>query len=298
LTVSWLTFGRATVYGVLVFWSFVCVFPLYWLLVNSLKSVNAVAQGPYYLPFIDFTPQLYAWRFILSNGQDKLSWQLFNSVSISLAATLLTVICASLATYGLTRFMFAWPRSLRGGNANNVIWFVLLASRILPPVAILVPVHLMAVRYGFLETRWLLVLLYAAANLPVAMWLLRPIFGERASDQEEAAWLEGAGHGEIFFSIVAPMLLRGIVTVGFLVFLLCWSEYFYAANLGGEKAMTLPPWIVAQVSMREAQIIAEEDEISHLSAAIILMVVPLLAVAGWVQSALRGPRFGARPTQL
>jgi multiple sugar transport system permease protein len=270
-------------YVILVFWAVVCLIPLYWVLVNSFKTVLDVAQGPRYLPFVDFTPQLDAWRYIFFEPGERLVSQFFNSVIVATSATVLAMLTGAMATYALTRFRFHWSSS----NTNNLIWFMLLASRILPPVAVLVPVYSIAERHGMLDTHWLLVMLYTAANLPVVMWLMRPVFGEKAWEQEEAAWLEGSTHFELFFGILLPMLTRSLIAIAFLIFLLSWNEYLLAQYLAGNHAMTLPPWLVSQISYREAQIIAEEDEITHLSAAIVLMVAPLLLLVGGVQSALK-----------
>jgi multiple sugar transport system permease protein len=270
-------------YVILVFWALVCVIPLYWVFTNSFKAVLDVAQGPRYLPFVDFTPQLDAWRYIFFEPREQLVAQFFNSVIVATSATALTMLTGAMATYALTRFRFRW----RASNVNNLIWFVLLASRILPAVVVLVPIYGIAERHGLLDTHWLLIMLYTAANIPVAMWLMRPVFGEKALEQEEAAWLDGSTHFELFSGILLPMLTRSLLAIAFLIFLLCWNEYLLAQYLASDHAMTLPPWLVSQVSFREAQIIAEEDEITHLSAAIVLMVAPLLLLAGGVQSALK-----------
>jgi multiple sugar transport system permease protein len=266
-------------YFILVFWSLVCLIPIYWVGVNSIKHVDDIAEGPRYLPFVDFLPSLDGWRYVFFNPEERLVSQFFNSVVDAVSATALTMITGGMAVYALTRFRF--------GSSNNLIWFVAIASRILPPVAMLVPIYLVAQQHNWLDTHWLVILLYTATNIPVAMWLLRPVFGEKAWEQEEAAVLDGASHVQIFFGVLLPMVLRGLFAASFLVFLLCWNEYLFAQYLAGDHAMTLPPWLVGQVSFREAQIIAEEDEIIHLSAAIVLMIAPLLLLAGGVQSALK-----------
>ncbi len=278
-------------YAILVFWAIVCVGPLYWIATNSIKSYGDVAKGPRYLPFIDFTPNLDGWRYVLFNERERLVGPFFSSAFDAVTATVLIMLSASMATYALTRFSFFLPgrvlRKFHSEPANNLMWFLIIASRILPPVAILVPVYSIAEWHGLLDTHWLLILIYTGSNLPVAMWLLWPVFGAHASEIEEAAWLDGASHREILFGILLPSILRSVFAASFLVFLLSWNEYLFAQHLASNHAMTLPPWLVSQISAREAQIIAEEDEIVHLSAAIVLMVVPLLLLAGGVQAALK-----------
>ena len=285
-------------YAVLLLWALICVFPFYWVAITSVKSSMDVAEGPRYLPFVDFAPSFDGWAFILFNSQDRLVNQFLNSVMVATAATAIAVICASMATYALTRFSFHFPQnpwnSRKPASANNMLWFAAVASRILPPIAILIPMYSFAERHGMLDTHWLLILIYAAVNLPVAMWLLRPVFGERAREIEEAAYLDGATHIEILFTILLPTLLRGLFATTFLIFLLNWNEYLFAEYLAGFHSMTLPPWLVSQISAREAQAVAEEDEIIRLSAAIVVMVIPLLILAGGAQAAIRNRFSGGQ----
>jgi multiple sugar transport system permease protein len=156
---------------------------------------------------------------------------------------------------------------------------ILFATRILPPVVIVLPLYLMAWTTGLYDTRTAMVLTYTAINLPVAAWLLQPILGPRAREQEEAAQLDGASHISIFFTILLPMVRVELVAAGLLVFLMCWNEYLFAAYLTADTALTVPPWMVGQISVREAQTGGGTEEIAHLSAATFLMALPALVFA-------------------
>ncbi len=264
------------IYAVLGFWSLVCVFPLYWAAVTSLKGGPEIIGGPFYLPFLDFTPSLGAWGYILDYVNDHLLLRFFNSAAVGLASTVLTVLLAGMAVYGLTRFRIALPwAGLAPGN--EAILLAILATRVLPPVVVVLPIYLMARYTGTLDTRFVLIFTYTAANLPVAVWLLRPIFGNTATDQEEAAQLDGASHLQIFFTIFVPMVAAGLATAGLIIFILCWNEYLFAAYLTSTQAATLPPWMIGQMSIKEAQVGSDAEEWPQLSAATILMVTPLLA---------------------
>ncbi len=157
----------------------------------------------------------------------------------------------------------------------------MLAVRVVPPVVIALPVYVIAASIGMLDTRSLMICLYAAINLPVAFWLLIPVFGQRATEQEEAAQLDGESHLGIFFSILLPMIRRPLAVTGLLLFILCWNEYLFAAYLTFDHAETLSPWMVGQLSMKEAQAGGEAEELSHMAAAAVFMAIPavLLAVA-------------------
>ncbi len=272
-----LTLSQFAVHAILGVWSLICLFPLYWMAITSLKGESDVARGPFYLPFVDFTPTLKAWRFILADPNENLLMRFVNSAVISVAATALTLLLAAMAAYGLTRWRRARDAFITAG---------LLATRILPPIVLVLPVYMMAQWAGLRDTWVVLIVAYTAVNLPVALWLLRPVLGTRASDQEEAALLDGASHIRVFLEVLLPMAARGLAAVGLLVFILCWNEYLFAAFLATDHAMTVPTWLEGQMSIKEAQVGSEAEEWANFSAATMLMVVPVLGFAGLVHRVL------------
>ena len=276
--------GKVLTYALLVFWSLVCLFPLYWIAVTSLKGNLEIMRGPYYLPFVDFTPSLDAWVDVLTYANDHLLLRFFNSAVVAITSTLLTVLFGGMAVYGLTRFRYVvrWLPALR----NDGILFAMLATRILPPIVVVIPIYMMALYTDSLDTHFVLIFTYTAANLPVAVWLLLPVFGNMATSQEEAAQLDGASHFRIFLTIFLPMVAASTAAVGLVIFILCWNEYLFAAFLTSDKVSTLPPWIAGQMSIKEAQTGGDGDEWSQLSAAIIFMITPLLACTAFTQRVL------------
>ena len=203
--------------------------------------------------------------------------RLANSLIIGTASTLLTICIACLTIYAITRL----PHRNRHLNQNFVLWFV-LCTRLLPPAVLVVPLYVMATSAGLYDTNAGLILVYAAVNLPVAVWLLLPTFGNRPTEMEEAAQLDGATHLSILFTIFLPTIWVSILATAMLVFLLCWNEYLYAVNLTSDHALTLPPWMVGQLSMKEAQTGGGPEELAHLSAAVTLMFAPVLIFATFV----------------
>jgi multiple sugar transport system permease protein len=267
---------KILVYFILAVWSVVCTFPLYWLVITSLKSETEITAGPFYFPFFDFTPSLDGWAFILTDPNDNLLGRFVNSLIVSTTSTMLTLLFGSMVVYGVTRF---WKNA-------RVILVAILATRILPPIVVILPVYIMARYTNTLDTRLALIIAYTAANLPVALWLLRPVFGNEATEQEEAAELDGASRLQIFFTVFLPMVAVSVAAVGLLVFVLCWNEWLFATYLASDKAMTLPPWLVGQMSIKEAQVGSEAEELQHFSAATIFMVAPLIASAAIAQKFL------------
>ena len=265
-------------YTLLAIWSVVCLLPLYWMMITSFKDVPTLDAPPTYLPFIDFTPSLDAWQFILADASENLVSRAFNSIIVGISATLATLMIGGMLVYGLTRF------TAKLSNSN--IMTAILSTRILPPVVLAVPLYFMAQKTGMLDTLGSLIFIYTAINLPIVIWLLAPVFGSHATDQEEAAMLDGASHFHIFFFILLPMVKTAIVTVGLLVFLQCWNEYLFAATLTSDYALTLPPWMVGQLSMKEAQTGGGAEEVAQLAAAAVFMALPVVLLTIFAQRSL------------
>ena len=320
---------RIAIYAVLWLWTVICLFPIYWLGITSLKRLEIIDKPPTYLPFVDFQPSLAAWRFILADPYENLVSGFVNSLIIGIGTTLVTLVVSLAALYGFTRFhrslpwttlaalLFAGALVSAAPLMHSPLLFVLLllvlglmiglamiviraqptigsygaialmlATRCLPPVVIALPLYSMAQSTGMYDSRLGMTFLYCAINLPVALWLLQPAIGWRATDEEESAHIDGAPHLIILFDILVPMNWRVIAASGLLIFLLCWNEYLFAAYLTSQNAQTLPIWMAEQLSMKEAQTGDEAEEWAHMSAAAILMIIPALIFAAFGMRAI------------
>lgn len=318
--------AKPLIYSALVMWGLLCIFPLYWIVITSFKDENAIGNGPFYIPFVDFTPSLESWSFILTYENDFLLARFYNSAIVGATSTVLTVLVGAMAVYGLTRFRYVLPWTalafgflsfvflagffsastaglhflfaiavvlalILAGRVNlkgpvlrnNGIIVGMMATRILPPMVVLLPIYAMAQATGMSDTRVVLILTYASVNLPVVVWLILPVFGPRATEQEEAAQLDGASHLLTFFTIFLPMVASSLAAVGLLILVLCWNEYLFAVELASNNSMTLPPWIIGQMSIKEAQAGGDNLEWARLSGAMTLMIIPLLICAVFVQ---------------
>lgn len=281
--------GRIASYAVLGVWSLICLFPIYWLAIASIKSPADLSGPPRYVPFVDFPPSLSSWRFILSDPAESLMRAFLNSLVISGLASGICVLAAGLFIYGLTRY----PRR-RPLPGHRLMLPVMLALRAIPPVVLALPIYGLAGMVGLLDSLRLMISIYAAINLPVALWLLAPVVGYKPSEEEEAAQLDGASHVRVFGDVLLPMVRMQLAVTGLLIFLLCWNEYLFAAYLAADHVQTLSPWMTGQLSMKEAQAAAEGEEAGRLAAAAILMAVPAMVLAALIQRRLARSLPGTR----
>jgi multiple sugar transport system permease protein len=241
--------SRVFIYGALVFWAFICLFPIYWTITTSFKSAVDVTQG-HLIPFVDFWPDWKGWRslglspdsiFETSTVRDEFFKRFMNSVITSVGASSLAIVIGSLAAYGLTRYRykFAWFK-------NEDISFFFLSQLILPPVVLALPFLVLYREVGLLDTRIGLILLYTLMVLPIVIWIMRDQFGGIPIELEEAALVDGLSIWGAFFRIVFPLAAPGMVAAFILALVLCWNEYFFAALLTSSHGKTLPVMVASQ----------------------------------------------------
>ena len=245
---KWYT-GRVLIYGALILWSVICLFPIYWTVTTSFKIAPDVMQGNL-VPWVDFTPQWKGWRslglspetiFETSTVREEFVKRFMNSVITSVSASTLALILGSLAAYGLSRFSYRF-----GFMKNSDISFFFLSQLILPPVVLALPFLVLYKELALLDSRVGIILLYTLMVLPIVIWIMRDQFGAIPVELEEAALVDGLSVWGSFVQIVLPIALPGMVAAFILSLVLCWNEYFFAALLTSTDAKTLPVMVASQ----------------------------------------------------
>ena len=241
--------SRIFIYGALIFWSAVCLFPIYWTVTTSFKIAPDVMQGNL-IPWIDYTPQWRGWRslglspetiFEVSTVREEFLKRFMNSAITSFSASMLAVVLGSLAAYGLSRFSYRF-----GFMRNGDISFFVLSQLILPPVVLALPFLVLYKGLDLLDSRIGIILLYTLMVLPIVIWIMRDQFGAIPVELEEAALVDGLSNWGAFLQIVLPIALPGMVAAFILSLVLCWNEYFFAALLTSTDAKTLPVMVASQ----------------------------------------------------
>jgi multiple sugar transport system permease protein len=241
--------NRLAVYGVLILWAFICLFPIYWTITTSFKMAPNVMQGNL-IPWVDYQPKWLGWRSLglspdtigaESTVRDEFVKRFTNSAIVALASSTLAVVLGSLAAYGLSRFSykFAWMK-------NDDISFFFLSQLILPPVVLALPFLVLYREVDLLDTRIGLILLYTLSVLPIVIWIMKDQFESIPTELEEAAMVDGLGIWGAFFTIILPIALPGMVAAFILSLVLTWNEYFFAALLTSTHSNTLPVMVASQ----------------------------------------------------
>ncbi len=289
-----------SVVGEILFWAALIVafiffmFPLYWMLVTSLKPRTIVEDRvPTYVPFVDFQPTTINYLAVFtkvselgtitteSKGNTELSAfpiHLLNSVLVAGGATILAVILGTLAAYTFSRFKIK-------GEAD--LLFFILSTRMLPPIVVLIPIFLMFTYVNLRESYLGITLLYITTGLPFVVWMMKGFFDEIPREYEEAAMTDGYSRLEAIWKIVLPEALPAMLATAVFVLITAWNEFVFVQLLNPSKATTVPPFLYAIIGYGQT-------EWGRMAATSVVFLLPVIIFTFLVRNhLLRGVTFGA-----
>jgi multiple sugar transport system permease protein len=163
-------------------------------------------------------------------------------------------------------------RRFRRALGNDDIAFWMISQRMLPPVAVVIPIYIFFQQLGLLDTWPALIIAYTASHLPIVVWLMRDYFQSVPIELEESAAIDGASRYRVFTAIVLPLAVPGLVATFLFVLVFAWNEYLIALFLTSANAQTLPLTVAAQNATRGPQW-------WYMSVLILIMIVPVIAMA-------------------
>lgn len=251
-------------------------FPIFWMVINSFKEeIDASAD-----PTLIFDPTTARYGEVTEETQGLLGFQeaFANSLWAVLISTFLVIVLAVPAAYAL---------SIKPVAKWRDVLFFFISTKFLPIVAAILPVWIIARELGILNTRLVLIILYTAMNLPLAVWMLRSFFQEVPTELVEAAQIDGAGLRGQITSVILPIVAPGLAATALLCLIFAWNEFFLAVQLNSVDGSTVPIWVTSNVSTRG-------NFIAKLSAASTLATLPVV-LAGWFaqKRMIRGLAMGA-----
>jgi sorbitol/mannitol transport system permease protein len=236
--------------------------PFAWMVLTSLHSEQAAATNP---PSFGAALTLQGYRDFFGAGTGVSPWPpLINSLTASVMSTLLVLLLSVPAAYALAiKPVRKWTDTL----------FFFLSTKMLPVVAGLLPIYLIAQNTGMLDDIWLLVILYTSMNLPIAVWMMRSFLAEVPGEILEAASIDGAGLPTVLLRIVAPVAAPGIAATALISFIFSWNELLFARVLTGVVAGTAPVFLTGFVT-------SQGLFLAKVCAAAVCISVPVL-IAGF-----------------
>lgn len=292
--------------GVLVvLYALITLVPLLWIIATGFKSSSdAIAYPPkvVFEPTLEgyvnlFTRQTRAsaeqlaenppttWyeqivhdNGMVISGPSRFGERFMNSVIIGFGSTFLSVFLGTLAAYAFSRY----PIPLK-----DDLMFFILSTRMMPPIAVAIPIFLMFRAAGLSDTHAGMILLYTAVNLSLAVWLLKGFIDEIPREYEEAALIDGYTRFQAFVKVVLPQAATGIASTAIFCLIFAWNEYAFAVLLTSGTAQTAPPFIptIIGVGGRDWPAVA---------AGATLFLVPVMVFTILLRKhLLRGITFGA-----
>jgi sorbitol/mannitol transport system permease protein len=249
-------------------------FPVLWMVLTSFKTEASAVASPPELLGADWTLENYAEVWSRSD-YPRFFW---NSVVISLGSTLLGLAIAIPA---------AWAMAFVPGRRTKDLLMWMLSTKMMPAVAVMIPLYLLFLKLGLIDTRIGLVLALMLMNLPIIVWMLYTYFKEIPGEILEAARMDGAGLVKEILYVLTPIALPGIASTLLLNVILAWNEAFWTIVLTTTNAAPLSAFI-ASFSAPQGLFYAK------LSAASTMAIAPIL-ILGWFsqKQLVRGLTFGA-----
>jgi len=226
----------------LVLFTFLTLYPVLWVVTIAFsgKQSLALADLPENPSAWDLVRAVIPWpeRWSLSNfvsvftDQPFLQW-MANSAIIAIATTILGVFLAMTAAYAFSRFRFP-------GQKAGMMSF--LVSQMFPGTLMLIPLYIIVVQWlGLGSTRAGLVLVYGTTSIPFSVWMLKGYFDTIPKELEEAAIIEGASAGQIFWRIIIPLARPALAITALFSFMTAWNEFILAATLMDKEDMYTAP---------------------------------------------------------
>ena len=254
--------GRRVASALVVVYAVVTLAPMLWIFLTGFKTPqDSISYPPKVLfepslegyvnlfttrtrqtrQYMDTLPPPATWyeelvrsRDMVIAGPSRFGERFMNSVIIGFGSTFLSIFLGTLAAYGFSRFKVP---------LKDDLLFFILSTRMMPPIAVAIPIFLMYRAVGLSDTHLGMILLYTAVNISLAVWLLKGFIDEIPREYEEAALIDGYTRLQAFVKVVLPQAATGIAATAIFCLIFAWNEYAFALLLTSGTAQTAPPFI-------------------------------------------------------
>ena len=226
-----------TVYAPLAVFTFVLLFPFYWMTITAFKGNDDLYNYEKYSPFWVSNPTLANVKKLLFDTAYP-EW-LFNTMLVAVSATCIALFASVLAAYAIERLRF---------RGSKWVGLGVYAAYLVPPSILFIPLATMVFKLGLFDTRWALILTYPTFLIPFCTWLLMGYFKSIPYELEECALIDGATRMEILIKIVLPLAVPGLISAGIFAFTLSWNEFIYALTfISSSEVKTVPVGVITEL---------------------------------------------------
>jgi len=261
--------------------------PVYWIITTSFKPyVDTFAMPPkfWFKPTTDNYKGLMTGGYMsvdgkrVVTGMSQYPRQLLNSVLIGFISTALAVGLGTISAYAFSRF----PVKGKGD-----MMFFILSTRMMPPVAVVIPLFLIYRALHLIDTHFGLILLYTTFNVSFATWMMKGFIDEIPKEYEEAALVDGYTRFRAFMKIVLPQSVTGIAATAVFCLITAWNEFTFALIMTTKNARTAPPSLASRMG-------SSGVEWGQIAAGTFIFLLPVVVFTFIMRKhLLRGVTFGA-----
>jgi multiple sugar transport system permease protein len=220
----------------LVVFLIVLLFPFYWMLVTAIKPDAELLSregNPFWVKNPTFA---HIHKLLFDTAYPDWLW---NTVIVSVVATVLSLFCSVLAAYAIERLRFRGSRYIGMG---------IFLAYLVPPSILFIPLAAMVFKLGLFDTRLALILTYPTFLIPFCTWLLMGYFKSIPIELEECALIDGASRFQILRRIILPLAVPGLISAGIFAFTLSWNEFIYALTfISSSEVKTVPVGVVTEL---------------------------------------------------
>ena len=290
----------------IIIYTLVTIVPLVWIFMTSFKTPQDSISYP---PKVVFSPSLEGYCNLFNTrsrqtaeyiatlpppsgtcetlirgqnmvvaGPSKFLPRFINSLIIAFGSTFCAVALGTLSAYAFSRFSMPLK--------DDMLFFI-LSTRMMPPIAVAIPIYLMYRELGLSDTKLGMILLYTAVNVSLAVWLLKGFIDEIPREYEEAAMIDGYTRLQAFVKVVLPQAATGIAATAIFCLIFAWNEYAFAVLLTSGAAQTAPPFIPTIIGV-------SGQDWPAVAAGATLFLIPVVVFTILLRKhLLRGITFGA-----
>ncbi|MFZ4814543.1 MAG: carbohydrate ABC transporter permease [Phototrophicaceae bacterium] len=212
----------------LVLWLVALVFfaPVLWIILSSFKTTSGILATP---PQFVFTPTFENYPDLLT--RPNVTQYFLSSIVISLTSVVIALVVSFLAAYCFSRFK---------PTGTNFLMFLLLSIRMVPSAAVVIPVYLMYVAFGWRDTFWGMTLFYTMFSIPFSVWILKGFIDGVSPRYDETARVNGGSRLHILFRVILPQVTPGLVAAFIFNLIFVWNEFIFNLFLGGRTTTMIP----------------------------------------------------------
>ncbi|HYW84123.1 MAG TPA: carbohydrate ABC transporter permease [Spirochaetia bacterium] len=257
--------------------------PIAWLVITSISIHRNIISVPLRLIPPEVTFQRYG--DVVANQENDIAFAfrvaMGNSLVVAGAATIVSLVLGSLASYAFARLRFAF---------KGKIMYLILFTYMVPSVVVVMPLYLLLSKLGMLNSRPTLILLYLTMSLPFVIWVMQSYFGSLSRTFEEAASIEGCSRLQVLWHIYVPMARPGIIATAILSFLIAWDEFFFALVFTSTLAAKTIPVAIAEFSGKhyvDYEMIAMGGVIASLPPVLIAVIFQKYIVMGMTSGGIK-----------